>query len=160
MLHSGLGWNQLTSFIASIKCFLWNKGTHSLIPHTIEFRDHRHIVWSRGLKLRYLSILIKVLFLAKLRSSLDDILTFFFCYCSNPTSLDVQGPFLSLAWSKLRLCSANHRPGYWSNLACDWPSTAWACSEQETENGPWSTMIRHQFDMCNIDLYMTLKPGS
>ena len=32
--------------------------------------------------------------------------------------------FLSLAWSKLRLCSANHRPGYWSNLPCDWPSAA------------------------------------
>ena len=93
--------------------------------------------------------------------------------------------FLSLAQSKLRLCSANHRPGpvfclllwvssdyaqpitgqvtevtcpvigraqheltpskgqktgpgYWSNLPCDWPSTAWAYSEQETENGPWT----------------------
>ena len=46
--------------------------------------------------------------------------------------------FLSLAQSKLRLCSANHRPGYWSNLPCDWLSTAWAYSEQETENGPWS----------------------
>ena len=43
--------------------------------------------------------------------------------------------FLSLALSKLRLCSANHRPGYWSNLPCDWPSTAWAYSEQDTENG-------------------------
>ena len=49
--------------------------------------------------------------------------------------------FLSLAQSKLRLCSANHRTGYWSNLPCDWPSTAWAYSEQETENGPWSTGI-------------------
>ena len=37
-----------------------------------------------------------------------------------------QGTFLSLAWSKLRLCSANHRPGYWSNLPCDWLSVAWA----------------------------------
>ena len=37
-----------------------------------------------------------------------------------------QGPFLSLARSKLRLCSVNHRPGYWSNLPCDWPGTAWA----------------------------------
>ena len=34
--------------------------------------------------------------------------------------------FLSHAQSNLRLCSANHRPGYWSNLPCDWPSTAWA----------------------------------
>ena len=53
--------------------------------------------------------------------------------------------FLSLARSKLRLCSANHRPGYWSNLPCDWPNTAWAYSEQETENGPWSTnaLCRH-----------------
>ena len=46
--------------------------------------------------------------------------------------------FLSLVGSKLRLCSANHRAGYWSNLPCDWPSTAWAYSEQETENRPRS----------------------
>ena len=44
--------------------------------------------------------------------------------------------FLSLAWSKLRLCSANHRAGYFSNLACDWLSIVWAYPEQETENGP------------------------
>ena len=47
--------------------------------------------------------------------------------------------FLSLAWSKLRLCSANHRAGYFSNLACDWLSIVWAYSEQETENGPRRT---------------------
>ena len=40
---------------------------------------------------------------------------------------------------KLRLYSANPRPGYWSNLPCDWPSTAWAYSELETENGPCSS---------------------
>ena len=40
------------------------------------------------------------------------------------------------AYSEHRLCSANHRPGYWSNLPCDWRSTAWAYSEQEMENGP------------------------
>ena len=45
--------------------------------------------------------------------------------------------FLSLTQSKLRLCSANHRAGYFSNLACDWLSIVWAYSEQETENGPW-----------------------
>ena len=45
--------------------------------------------------------------------------------------------FLSLARSKLKLCSANHRPGYWSNLPCDWPSTAWAYPKQEIENVPW-----------------------
>ena len=47
--------------------------------------------------------------------------------------------FLSPAWSNLRLCSPNHRPAYWSNLPCDWPNTAWAYFEQETEKGPWST---------------------
>ena len=45
--------------------------------------------------------------------------------------------FLSVAQSKLRLCLANHRAGYFSNLACDWLSIVWAYSEQETENGPW-----------------------
>ena len=46
--------------------------------------------------------------------------------------------FLSLAQSKLRLCSANHRAGYFSNLTCDWLSMVWAYSKQETENGPRS----------------------
>ena len=48
--------------------------------------------------------------------------------------------FLSLARGRLRLCSANHRPGHWSNLSCDWPSIAWAYSEQDTENGPRSNV--------------------
>ena len=51
---------------------------------------------------------------------------------------EIWARFLSIAWSKLRLCSANHRAGYFSNLACDWLSTVWAYSEQETENGPWN----------------------
>ena len=61
---------------------------------------------------------------------------------------DTWACFPSLARKKLRLCSANHRPGYWSNLPCDWPSTAWAYSEQETENGPWSQGISmHRIDL-------------
>ena len=51
--------------------------------------------------------------------------------------------FLSLAQSKLRLCSANHRSGYWGNLPCDWLSTAWAYSEQEIENGPRTWMSNY-----------------
>ena len=47
-----------------------------------------------------------------------------------------QSPFLSLAQSKLRLWSPNHRAGYFSNMACDWLSIVWAYSVQETENGP------------------------
>ena len=53
---------------------------------------------------------------------------------------------LSLARSNLRLCSANHRPGYWSNLPCDWPSTDWAYSELETENRPWKDCTQHTND--------------
>ena len=49
--------------------------------------------------------------------------------------------FLSLAPRKLRLCSANHRAGYLSNLACDWLSIVWAYSEQETENRPRSPCV-------------------
>ena len=60
--------------------------------------------------------------------------------CFTRMKSKIPGPvFCLLLKSKLRLCSANHRPGYWSNLPCDWPSTAWAYSEQETENGPWSS---------------------
>ena len=47
----------------------------------------------------------------------------------------IWGRFLSLVWSKFRPCSANHRAGYFHNLACDWLSIVWAYSEQETENG-------------------------
>ena len=50
----------------------------------------------------------------------------------------IRAHFLSYAGSKLRLCSANHRAGYFSNLACDCLSIVWAYSEQETENGPRS----------------------
>ena len=59
------------------------------------------------------------------------------------SSAETRARFLSLAPSKLRLCLANHRPGYWCNLACDWQSTAWAYSEQETENGPRSSHRSH-----------------
>ena len=51
-------------------------------------------------------------------------------------------PFLSLARSKLGLCSANHRTDYFSNLACDWLHIVWAHSEQETENGPCKECLR------------------
>ena len=56
--------------------------------------------------------------------------------------------FLCLARSKPRLCSSNRGPGYWSNLPCDWPSTAWAYSVQETENEPWSHAIRSHNCIC------------
>ena len=49
--------------------------------------------------------------------------------------LDTRIRFLSPARSKLMLCSANHRAGNFSNLACDWLRIVWAYSEQETENG-------------------------
>ena len=61
-----------------------------------------------------------------------------------------RGRFLSLARSKLRLCSANHRSGYWNNPPCHWPSTAWAYSEQETENGSWS-ILNHYLTHQNMD---------
>ena len=51
-------------------------------------------------------------------------------------AMTISACFLSFTRWKLRLCSANHRPGYLKNLPCDWPSTAWAYSEQETENRP------------------------
>ena len=58
--------------------------------------------------------------------------------------------FLTLARSKLRLCSANHRPGYWSNLPCDWPSTAWAYSDQEPETGPVFLCICNRHDIDHV----------
>ena len=68
------------------------------------------------------------------------------------------GPaFCLLLGSKLRLCSANHRAGCFSNLVCDWLSIVWAYSDQETENRPWSmhymltTMV-----VCQISCHMWL----
>ena len=58
------------------------------------------------------------------------------------TFLIIRARFLSLVWSKLRLCTANHRAGYFSNLACDWLSIVWAYSEQQTENGPRIPALR------------------
>ena len=54
--------------------------------------------------------------------------------------------FRSLAWSKPRLCLANHRAGYFTNLVWDWLSIVWAYSEQETENGPRSMLTFCQLD--------------
>ena len=59
--------------------------------------------------------------------------------------------FLSLTLSKLRLCSANHRTWYFSNLACDWLSIVWAYSEQETEHRPCT---RHMH--CPLPLFQGL----
>ena len=59
--------------------------------------------------------------------------------------------FLSLAWSKLRLWSANHRADYFSNLACDWLSIVWAYSEQETEKtGPVKNYSTHRGRVTHI----------
>ena len=68
--------------------------------------------------------------------------------------------FLSLARSKLSLCSANHRPGYWSNPPCDWPSTAWAYSEQETENGPRVLVYRNVLASVPQGLTFNVRQGS
>ena len=59
--------------------------------------------------------------------------------------------FLSRTCSKLRLCPANHRAGYFSNLVCDWLSIVWAYFKQETENGP-----RPQWVICGLMWYISL----
>ena len=55
--------------------------------------------------------------------------------------------FLPLARGKLKLCSANHRPGYWSNLPCDWPSKAWAY---------WTSLIVTALIRCTAHLGVVL----
>ena len=70
--------------------------------------------------------------------------------------------FLLNAQSKVRLCSANHRAGYFSNLACDWLSIAWAYSEQDTENRPWLPCLLYEMAVCQVGLIweacLPLKP--
>ena len=60
--------------------------------------------------------------------------------------------FLSLALTKLRLCSANHRAGYFSNLACDWLSIVWAYSKPETENGPCNVVTPWNLTQLVMDM--------
>ena len=72
------------------------------------------------------------------RSSTDTMMTAKICEAQHGWINFIWACFLSLAPNKLRLCSANHRPCYWSNLPCDWTSTAWAYSEQQTEIRPCS----------------------
>ena len=56
-------------------------------------------------------------------------------------------------WGCWRLCSANHRAGYFSNLVCDWLSIVWAYSNQETENGPRAfSLMTFSFLCCQLDL--------
>ena len=53
----------------------------------------------------------------------------------------IRARFLSLARRKLRLCSANHRPGYWSNLPCDWPEHSLSLlrtRDKKTGPGIWA----------------------
>ena len=64
----------------------------------------------------------------------------YLCHQPSHQGVETRARFLSLAQSKLRLCSANHRAG---NLACDWLSIVWAYSEQETENGPRTFRENH-----------------
>ena len=63
----------------------------------------------------------------------------------------IRARFLSIARSKLRLCSANHRAGYFSDLACDLLSIIWVYSKQETENEP-------RPPVCNKILQDVFKP--
>ena len=57
-------------------------------------------------------------------------------HVSKYSNISTRARILSLPRSKLRLCLANYRAVYFSNLDCDWLSIVWAYSEQETENGP------------------------
>ena len=55
--------------------------------------------------------------------------------CQHAAVAMIWARFLSLARSKLRLCSAIHRAGHFINLACDWMSTVWAYRKQGTKTG-------------------------
>ena len=75
-------------------------------------------------------------------------------------SRQLRARFLSHTQSTLRLWSANHRPGYWRNLPCDWPSTAWAYSGHETENRlschdwpDWNLYVRAKLIFTRFELW-------
>ena len=64
--------------------------------------------------------------------------------------------FLSLARSKLRQCSANHRPGYWSEVTC--PVIGWAQPEltlsKREKTGPdtgcWIPQEVPNYEFCHL----------
>ena len=69
----------------------------------------------------------------------------------------IRARFLSPTRIKHRLCLANNRAGYFSNLACDWLSIVWTYSKiqiskiQESEYGPWSRFrITDEQPSCNF----------
>ena len=100
------------------------------------FRDHRDVITSLLLGLSRPWFNIKMTSYQYRKSHFGDKTVVRSCnlnkgisYTGKMTSLYWITPrarFLSLTQSKLRLCSANHRAGYFSNLACDWLSTGWA----------------------------------
>ena len=66
-------------------------------------------------------------------------------FCTWPI---IRARFLSPAQSKLRLCSANHRAGYLSNLTCDWLSIVWALDRKWSRSGDihytwWMISVYH-----------------
>ena len=56
--------------------------------------------------------------------------------------------------------------GYWSDLFCDWLGTAWGCSRQEVEDGPWCDRLSSLCDwdwtapsqFSGDDLLLTARP--
>ena len=66
----------------------------------------------------------------------------------------IRARFLSLIQSKLRLCAANHRAGYFSNLACYWLRIVWTYSEHDSENGPWLALSNQGIYLYNKLYYL------
>ena len=54
------------------------------------------------------------------------------------------------------MCSANHRAGYFSNLACDWLSTVWDYSELKTGKAFITTKHNNAITVCLfLGMYFT-----
>ena len=71
--------------------------------------------------------------------------------------------FLSLARSKLKLCSANHRAGYFCNLACDWLSIVWAYFEltmTKRRRRLWAVQIEFHFGLLSTSISSRLNAHS
>ena len=130
----------------------WQQGKLQLQPSAVITRSNlsryyiRHCDNSGRKWIRYLNHsrhpMLWGVYCEDLGKKIDRVITASHCMNKLLHMLDASSEpwahFLSLARSRLRLCSANHRAGYLSNLACDWLSIVWAYSEQETESGPGS----------------------
>ena len=82
----------------------------------------------------------KFINLTKLGTYVKGYTNYYICIKFENSNWEIWPCFLSLAQSKAQAVLGQSQGRLLQCLACDWWSIAWAYSENETENGPWSLL--------------------